>query len=65
MMEDLATSEVEETYSVGEDDYNKDGEAQQRDSSPFQVAKDLNEEKEDEEEEKKDDNQKPIVKSDE
>ena len=41
-MEEEATSEVEETYSVDDNFEEKSSEA--RDSLPFQIAKDLDEE---------------------
>lgn len=49
MLEEEATSEVEESYSVGEDDDKKDRGAE-RDSLPFQIAKDINEGLKEEEE---------------
>ena len=47
MVEDEAVSEVEETYTVGVDYENK-GRPAARDSSPFSIAKDFNDENEEE-----------------
>ena len=47
MVEDEAVSEVEETYTVG-DDYENKGRPAARDSSPFSIAKDFNDENEEE-----------------